>query len=406
MVRSSLLFFTLGLVLLAGTVTRSTAQETAAAGSAAEAEDLLAKGMVLHRAGDLLGAIQSYQVALEILPNRADIRSNLGAAYAGLGRYADAIEEYKRALAARDDSSVRLNLALALYKSGDPAEAVPEFQRVLQADRENHQAPLLLADCLLQLGRDQDVIDALTPREAAYADDLAYAYLLGTALLKRGETDKGQVLIDRIFRQGESAEGHLLMGMAHLNSRDYQNAVSELTRAVALNPSLPSLQTVYGRALVASGDREKGIRAYRTALEQSPADFDANLQLGILYRIDRQYELAMRHLKRAETVRPRDVALRHALAATELGLGDPEKARELLEEVARQVPDFVDAHVLLATTYYRLQRKEDGDRERAIIDELNAQSQAKQPVAGGADAGTPAQAPAAGATAGAPPEPR
>src|SRR5215212_8028118 len=134
MVRSSLLFFTLGLVLLAGTVTRSTAQETAAGGSAAEAEDLLAKGMALHRAGDLLGAIQSYQVALEILPDRADIRSNLGAAYAGLGRFADAIGEYKRALAARDDFSVRLNLALALYKSGEPAEAVPEFERVLQAD--------------------------------------------------------------------------------------------------------------------------------------------------------------------------------------------------------------------------------------------------------------------------------
>jgi hypothetical protein len=52
-------------------------------------------------------------------------------------------------------------------------------------------------------------------------------------LLKRGETARGQVLIDRIFRQGESAEGHLLMGMAHLNSRDYQNAGNELARTVA-----------------------------------------------------------------------------------------------------------------------------------------------------------------------------
>jgi hypothetical protein len=37
--------------------------------------------------------------------------------------------------------------------------------------------------------------------------------------------------------------------------------------------------------------------------------------------------------------------------------------------------------VLLATTYYRLKRKEDGDRERALIDKLTAENQAKQPGA-------------------------
>jgi Tfp pilus assembly protein PilF len=50
----------------------------------------------------------------------------------------------------------------------------------------------------------------------------------------------------------------------------------------------------------------------------------------------------------------------------------------MFEEVVKEAPDMVDAHVQLATAYNRLKRKEDADRERAIIDRLNAEAQAKQ----------------------------
>jgi tetratricopeptide (TPR) repeat protein len=385
MVRSTLrcLPFALAIILAAPQVR---AQNAAPAPAPSEADELLARALALHRAGDLLGAIQNYEIALETAPDRADIRSNLGAAYVGLGRYDEAVEEYRRALKSRDDPSIRLNLGLALYKSARAAEAIPELQRVVQLDPKNLQAPLLLADCLLQQGGAQQVIDLLTPLAPAYPDDLAYAYLLGTALLTKGDSEHGQVLIDRIFSKGESAEGHLLMGIAHLNKQDFQSAVAELERAVALNPALPTVQAVYGRALLGAGDRDKAMRAFRTALEQDPDNFEANLQLGSLYRIDQKYGLAMTYLQRAATVRPDDLGVRHAMAAAYLAQGDADKAVVLLEQVVAEAPSFVDGHVLLATTYYRLKRKEDGDRERAVIDRLNAEKQAQQPGAKKAEA--------------------
>ena len=39
------------------------------------------------------------------------------------------------------------------------------------------------------------------------------------------------------------------------------------------------------------------------------------------------------------------------------------------------------AHVSLATAYYRLKRREDGDRERATVLKLNADKQAAEPGA-------------------------
>jgi tetratricopeptide (TPR) repeat protein len=300
------------------------AQDPAPSPDTQAADELLARAMVLHKAGDLLGAIQNYQIALETAPNRPDILSNLGAAYVGLGRFAEAIVEYKKALAIQDDASIRLNLGLALYKAGRLDEAILEFRHVLSIDAQNTQAALLLADCLLQTGADQEVVDLLSPRESAFGDDLAYAYLLGTAYLRTGDTQRGERLVDRIFRKGESAEGHLLMGMAHLNKRDYQNATKELARAVEMNDALPNVQLLYGRALLGSGDREKALKVFRTAVSQHPDSFDANLQLGTLYRLDQKYDQAMVYLKRAATIRPTDVALRHGMAATNLALGDVE----------------------------------------------------------------------------------
>ena len=42
-------------------------------------------------------------------------------------------------------------------------------------------------------------------------------------------------------------------------------------------------------------------------------------------------------------------------------------------------PQFTEAHVSLATVYYRLKRKEDGDRERALVRKLTDEAQATQP---------------------------
>ena len=50
----------------------------------------------------------------------------------------------------------------------------------------------------------------------------------------------------------------------------------------------------------------------------------------------------------------------------------------ILESVAKEAPDAVEVHVQLATAYNRLKRKEDADRERAIVDRLNAEAAAKQ----------------------------
>jgi Tfp pilus assembly protein PilF len=319
-------------------------------------------------------------VVLQGEPNRADVHSNLGAAYIALGQFGDGMVQYRAALQLDPaNPTYHLNLGLALYKADRHDEAIPEFERVLALDPANRQALLLAADCQLQLGRDADVVRLLSPHEQEFQTDLAFAYLLGMALVRTDQTEQGQALIDRIFRAGESAEGHLLMGMAYLNKLDYKSALPELARAVQLNSRLPSVHTLYGRALQGNGDQDAATRQYQLALEVNPNDFEANLLLGAVRQRQRRFDDALIYLERAAAIRPADIAIRQTLASVYLGQGDADRARGLLEAVVKDRPEFIDAHVLLATAYYRLKRKADGDRERAEVARLTAESQAKQP---------------------------
>ena len=354
----------------------------AGAQTPADADQLLARAIDLHQAGDMLGAIDSYKAVLALAPDRADALSNLGAAYVRLGQFDDAIAQYSRAVKADPaNNAIRLNLALAYYKSARPQLAIPELRRVIASDPETRNAYLILAECYLQAGQDSEVVALLKPREQMFEKDLAYAYLLGTALLHMDNVADGQHYVNRIFGAGESAEAHLLLGMAYHSQQDFRGAKSELEQAVKLNPKLPTVQSLYGRALLALGEADAAERAFRRELEQNVNDFEANLQMGHVRRNAQRLDDASVYLERAISIRPNDLTARSLLASLRLQTGKTDEARVMFESIVKDAPDLIEAHVQLATAYSRLKRPEDAQRERAIAERLTAEAQAKQPGA-------------------------
>lgn len=347
--------------------------------TADNADQQLDRAVALHRAGDVLGAISSYQSILARHPQRVDVRSNLGAALAQLGRFEDAIGEYKKALGdSGGNPAIRFNLALAYYKAAYYEEAAEELKRVAEAQPQQLQPVLLRADCYLRIGAFKQVIELLSPLEAKLGEDRAFAYMLGTALIHDKQVEKGQLLIDRILRGGDSAEARILLGAAHLLTNDHQNAIREFDRALELNPRLPTLNAFYGRALIYAGETERAAQSFARELEINPNDFESNLYIGMLRKKEGRTDEALTFFRRAGQVRPNDLNARYQIASIYLTGGKAAEAQRLLEEVIKAAPDFVEAHVLLAQAYYRLKRKEDGDRERAIVERLQAAQQEKQ----------------------------
>ncbi len=346
-------------------------------------QEMLQKAMELQRSGDEDGAIREYREFLKLHPGVAFVHSNLGVLMARAGRYEEAISEYEEALKESPNSpdrpAISLNLALAYYKMGryEPAaERLASVHRVMPA---NEQATLLLGDCYLRLGENGKVIGLLQPLAEKEPDSMAVAYMLGTALIRDKRPAEGQVLVERILRNGDSAEARLLMGMTKMGALDFAGARADLERAVQLNPKLPDVYSYYGSALMSTGDTPKAAEAFHKELESNPNDFNANLYLGVLAKQDQDYRTALGYFERALQLRPGDIAVKYQIATIDAADGRAEKAREELEAIVKQAPEFTEAHVTLATVYYKLKQKADGDRERAIVQKLNAAAQAKQP---------------------------
>ena len=221
------------------------------------------------------------------------------------------------------------------------------------------------------------MIELLTPVQEQDPNDLAIAYLLGTALLRDKQIARGQQMIDRILRNGDSAEAHLLLGTARLEAREYEAAISDLEKAAQLNPHLPEVYSYLGRTHIQTGDTAAARLAFQKELAQNPNDFESNLNLGVLLKQDQDYDGARKHLDRALRVRPGEMQARFQLAAVNLAAGRLEAARAGLEAIVKQAPNFVEAHISLAAVYYRLQRKADGDREKALAQKLTMEQRTK-----------------------------
>ncbi len=342
-------------------------------------EAILKQAVTLHQSGDINGAIEAYKKYLAARPESPMALSNLGAAYARIARYEDAIAQYRHALKLQPGNTpVELNLGLAYYKTGQTELAAATLEKVHKAAPDQPQPTLLLADCWLAMGKNKNVIELLTPLSTRQPDDLAITYMLGTALVRDNQVDHGQLVIDRILRNGDSAEARLLLGTTKLTAQDYPAALVDLTKAVELNPKLPDVYAFYGQALARTGDSPGAMEAFRKELASNPHDFTSNLQLAVLLKEDEKLDEAKACLQRALLVRPNDLGARYQLATIHLREDKIDDARRELEGIAKEAPSFTEVHVTLATVYYRLKRKEDGDRQRAIVQQLNAATQAKQ----------------------------
>jgi Flp pilus assembly protein TadD len=345
----------------------------------ADPESILKQAIARHRAGDIAGAIDAYRKYLATRPDSLIALSNLGAAYARVARYQEAIVQYRRALQLQPGNApVELNLALAYYKTGQADAAAAELEKVHRAAPGEMQPVLLLADCRLAMGENKKVIALLGPIAEKQPDDLAIAYMLGTALVRDDQPTRGQMIIDRILRRGDSAETWLLLGTSKLNAADYPAALADLAKAVQLNAELPEVHAYYGQALLRTGDPGAAAEEFRKALAANPYDFNANVQLGILLKDDQKFEEASALFRRALQIRANHPGVRYQIASIALQQEKLEPARRDLESIVKEAPAYTEAHVALATVYYRLRRKEDGDRERAIVQKLNAEAQAKQ----------------------------
>jgi len=164
----------------------------------------------------------------------------------------------------------------------------------------------------------------------------------GWSKSRRKSLDKAHELVQKALALDDSLpRAHGVLANIYIQNRQYDKAIAESERTVALDPNGADAHRNLGLNLTFSGRPEEAIPVLKKALRLNPFP-EANyfFHLGIAYRKTGRYEEAIAMLKKAIKRAP-DYELAHlSLATIYINLGREEEARAEAAEVLRINPKF------------------------------------------------------------------
>jgi tetratricopeptide (TPR) repeat protein len=207
--------------------------------------------------------------------------------------------------------------------------ALVDGQRVLELTPSDDEVRREVVWLLLSVGRFDEAEQNCRRCLTLAPDDLWLHYLLAKACHGQGKRAEAEKSLDRVIAaQPPFADALLLRAALHREADQPERAVPLLRRALEM-PRVARKDCLYqlGLALAAVGQDEEARRVM------------AELQLLNLTN-------AVAHDQF-----PDNAAMRVQIAEASLDAGRPEEARELLERILSESPDFAPAHRVLARYY-------------------------------------------------------
>lgn len=345
-----------------------------------QADALFRQGITAQQQHHLRRAIEDYRKALALNPGLLEARANLGAALADSGDLNGAIAEDSKVVAAAPHNvSFRMNLALAYYKKGDWQNARTQFAAVHDARPSELGPAMLLGYSEIKLNHPADALELLAPMEHGRENNMDFEYVLGYAQILSGQEAEGLPRMEKMAKATNSPDAWLIAGTARLHRREFREARTDLEAALAVNPNIPGLYTMVGQARDALGDTDGAQPMFQAALKEDPRDFFANLYLGTMWLKQREFEKARPLLALALQLQPQNPQARLQMAKLDSMTGKLDQAAATLEELEKADPNWIDPHIELAPIYYKLHRPQDGQRERDIVQQIEAKQQKAGP---------------------------
>jgi tetratricopeptide (TPR) repeat protein len=172
-------------------------------------------------------------------------------------------------------------------------------------------------------------------------------------------------LLEDVLGSGRSfADVHHLLGLSLALLGQTERALEQFELALALNPRYIEANIHRGILLNELGRTEEAEAAFRAAVAQGEGGSEgysrpvaaklANLhaEVGAAYAEAGAVNQAIEQFRRAVTLGPAFHDLRYRLARLLLEAGRPLEAREELEAIVAEHPDFLDAAASLGLAHY------------------------------------------------------
>jgi Tfp pilus assembly protein PilF len=190
-------------------------------------------------------------------------------------------------------------------------------------------------------------------REASAHYKLGISYLNDHSLQRAFIEFQKAIEIDPRYRDAHYALGHV-----HFMQENYTAAIASLQKSLSIDSGFSDAHNYLGKVYEAQGKFDRAILEYQEALKNPKYDTPEkpHLNLGLVYLKQEKYDQAVHSFQNVLRINPRPEFI--ALAQNGLGrayfqMGQIKEAIASYQEAIRVVPDYVDAHLNLASAYLR-----------------------------------------------------
>ncbi|MFH1566509.1 MAG: tetratricopeptide repeat protein [Gemmatimonadota bacterium] len=258
-------------------------------------------GAAYLRANHLEKAAAMFERALSLDPGYVDAINATGVVLTMQGRYDEALENYRRALALRDENGIRMNVALTYYLKGERDTADRIFEEVVAVDESYGQ----LFDFLASVG------------------DAAEYYDIGISYLRQLRLDQAREQLDLALEADpQFADAVNARGVVAARQGQYDEALKLFQQAARLDPGQLGFQLNVALAEHLRGNHQQADVLYRQVVARDAA-----------------YEGLFDFLEAAESAEES-----YRLAVGYLQQGEYEKALEKCDLALRADPGLADAY--------------------------------------------------------------
>jgi tetratricopeptide (TPR) repeat protein len=297
--------------------------------------------------GDAAAAEQELLKAQKEAPDDAELLLAMARFFAMKGERARAMEMLELRVAAQPESVEPL-LVLADFQrlQGDEKATLEALDRALKLDPDSEIALLKRAEILME-GAATDPERARQSRELLNRvleknpNSVRGMFTQAKFLLLEGKADEAAAKLRRVVDEEPNANAYVLLGTAYVAMKEPDLARSEFLRAIQLDQGNIAARTQLAGLYAEKGEKDLAVQEARAALERKPDDLRLIILLaGTLHGLGKDDE-AREVLGRVDIEKHRTTIpqLRLQLASLHRKIGDHDKARELIEQEAKERPD-------------------------------------------------------------------
>jgi len=309
-------------------------------------------------------AISSFEAGLQLDPKNWEARYNLALALIKHGDRQRAIDELRRAIAAKPDSASAHHALGSLFEADKKLpEAAVEYQAVLNADPHFPSGAIDLAGVLAAQQKFGDAITVLQQAlqlSPSAEETVSLGAALGVTYAESGDLPKAtDTLRQLVADHPDSANAHLALGtvLAQQGESASPGAIVEFREAVRLDPLAAAASLALGGALLEQKKYSDALAVLQKYLERHPDDAqDAQMAEG--YHLEgRSYEgldrwdQAGEALLKAARLQPGDYEIRKDLALVLVHAGRTGDAIHEFEAAEKLSPQEPEVHQQLAALY-------------------------------------------------------